>query len=170
MTSLSIRWADFTPLAPLSEPTEGALWSPLFLTSLRNASIAVLSKDTAIDEAVRDARERQALLDLVHCFAQYGLSWTGGRGEKISRATETTAQRFLEALPPGRALPKIAPDGERGLMMVWESRSGHLLVTIDENRLHAVLDAATPHAKYFSDLAFDGANVSEAILAKIAER
>ena len=70
-----------------------------------------------------------------------------------------TAKYFFHLLPASRALPKISPDGEGGLMMIWECNGNPLLVTVDNRRLHAVTSATTPRAQYHDDVPFD--DVSE---------
>jgi hypothetical protein len=145
-----------------SQPTPGILGGALrtwrFWQS-PSPSLAVVPGEAATRDALRHEEAREALIALVHRFAAYGLSWTGGESAKITAATQQAAEAFLRALPAGKAFPKISPDGEGGLMMVWEGAGDPLLLTIDNLRLHAVVAAATPRANYIDDLPFDWAQV-----------
>lgn len=99
-------------------------------------------------------RAREARIELLDDFAAYGLSWTAGASAKITFSTRNTAEAFLRALPRSKALPKLSPDGEGGLMMVWDDGGRTLLVTVDNALLHAVIGAATPAAEYIDDIPF----------------
>jgi hypothetical protein len=83
-------------------------------------------------------------------------------GLRITSETQTAAQGFISAIGETFDLPKVAPDGEGGLMLVWEAASVALVV--DGWRLHLVVDAGTPHARYFDDLPFDGKNLPDEVL------
>jgi hypothetical protein len=111
---------------------------------------------------------RQALIRLVRRFADVGLSWVAGQSAKITVSTQLTAQVFLRALPASKALPKISPDGEGGLVMVWDGTTGPLLLTIDGFHLHAVIGATTPQAEYVDNAPFGlGRNIPQRILDSI---
>ena len=145
-----------------SQPPPGILGGALRTWRLWQSpspSLAVVPGEAATRDALRHEEAREALIALVHRFAAYGLSWTGGESAKITAATQQAAEAFLRVLPAGKAFPKISPDGEGGLMMVWEGAGDPLLLTIDNLRLHAVVAAATPRANYINDLPFDWAQV-----------
>jgi hypothetical protein len=65
----------------------------------------------------------------------------------------------LRALPAVKAFPRIAPDGEGGLLMVWESAGQPFLLTISDLHLHGVKAPHTPDAEYIDDVPFDPAQV-----------
>ncbi len=157
---MSIAATGFSPDPPLYEPADPGETSSYYRLSFDSSSIAAFS----------DGWERMALVDLVHRFARQSLDWAEGESEIISPTTEATAERFLAALPMRKALPRISPDGEGGLMMVWESSADYLLVTIDECLLQVVVAAATPRATYLNDLAFDEADIPGDVLAAIPDR
>jgi hypothetical protein len=128
-------------------------------------------RELAAHAAVRPEQTREELIALMRRVAADGLSWTGGEARKITVPTRETAEAFLRALPPGKAFPKISPDGEGGLMMVWEGTEHPLLVTVDDMRLHAVIAAATPAAEYIDDILFGwGQEIPERILDAIPAR
>lgn len=151
---LTKLWSQPARVAALS----GALgasrggWSS---TQSASPSVAVMPGEAATPDVLRREEAREALIALVHRFAAYGLTWNPSEAGKITPMTELTAVVFLRALPAGKAFPKISPDGEGGLMLVWERVDGPVLLTIDNLRLHAVIAAATPAAEYIDDLPFD---------------
>jgi hypothetical protein len=119
------------------------------------ASVEVLGGEVATPAALKHEEERQTLIALIRRFAYYGLSWTAGQCAPITRPTQMTAAAFLNSLPAGKALPKVSPDGEGGLMMIWEDQHAPVLLTIDNLYLHAVIAATTPRAEYLDDIPFD---------------
>jgi hypothetical protein len=82
--------------------------------------LAVVPGEAATREALDREETRQAMIALLRRFADFGLSWYGGELAKITATTEQVSEAFLRALPAGKAFPKVSPDGEGGLMMVWE--------------------------------------------------
>ncbi|MGH7077506.1 MAG: hypothetical protein ACREFU_05355 [Acetobacteraceae bacterium] len=158
MMDMSIAATGFALDPSLREPADSGEMTSYYQLSFGGSSIAA------------DGWERVALIDLVHRFARQGLAWAEGDRGRISATTEGTAERFLTAIPMRKALPRISPDGEGGLMMVWESPADRLLVTIDECLLQVVVAAATPRATYLNDLSFDGAEIPRNVLAAIPDR
>ncbi len=162
-----------TTLKPLHiEGTDCGLSVGLYTDESWNEQIGSASTDTQVmgpTGPLAELREtRQALIRLVRRFADVGLSWAAGQSAKITVITQLTAQRFLLALPAGKALPKISPDGEGGLVMVWEGATGPLLLTIDDFHLHAVIGATTRQAEYIDDVPFGpGRNIPQRILDSI---
>lgn len=119
------------------------------------ASVEVLGGEAATPDALKHEQERQALLALIRRFAYHGLSWTAGQCATVTRATKATALAFLSSLPAGKAFPKVSPDGEGELIMIWENQDASVLLTIDNLHLHAVIAATTPQAEYLDDIPFD---------------
>jgi hypothetical protein len=131
-------------------------------------SITVRPGEVATPESNRYATERQELLKLVRQFSIDGLSWQNGQSATISDLTHQTAHRFLSGLPARKAFPKISPDGEGGLMMVWEGASV-LVITIDDLKVHMVTNATTPNAHYLNDIVL-GDLIDPSILDAIPHR
>jgi hypothetical protein len=166
--SLAETWDDTRPVGALT----GALvqfrtaHSPAW--PLPSGSLAVMPGQAATPEVVGREKTRQDLIALVHRVAVYGLSWTAEQPSKITAATRQIAEAFLRALPAGKALPKISPDGEGRLIMAWEMTDGPLLMTVDDLSLHAVIAAGTPNAEYIDDMPFDPLEpISQKILDSI---
>ncbi len=166
----SIALTQLSPAPALGDLGDPWAWFRVSIWRSGSASVAVLPGEAATPEAISSEHERKALIELVRHFAVHGLSWTAGDCAKISLATEATAIRFLDALPAAKAPPKISPDGEGGLMLVWEAPGGPLLVTVDDLRLHTVISATTPNAEYLSDSAFNSPEIPRRILDAIPAR
>jgi len=133
--------------------------------------LAVVPGEAATPEVLRHQTNREALIALVHRFAAYGLSWAAGDPAKITPETEEVAEAFLRELPSCKALPKISPDGEGGLTLVWEHAGETFIMTIEDSRLHGVIAAATSHAQYIDDLPWKSLqDIPERILNAIPHR
>lgn len=90
-------------------------------------------------------------------------------GSPIDPASIKAAAAFVTALPANAALPKVGPDSDGDLMMVWEDGKG-LLVAFERWRLHVVASPASGSSLHYSDLRFDGENVPGEILEHIPKR
>lgn len=112
-------------------------------------------------------RERAGLISLVNTFAQNGYSCTAGRVSTVTHESARAAKVLFQRLLPAYKTPKIAPDGEGGLLAVWEDPEHSVVLVVDDWRLHLVVDAATPDARYFDDLDFDGVRVPDVVASAI---
>lgn len=142
----------------------------LKLADVESMSVAVLPGQAATQDAISRDKARRALIDLTRKFFVQGFSWSAGAAVRISEDTTNAAAAFLLALPSGAALPKISPDGEGGLLMVWEYRGDLVIAVIDGWRIHLVARATTPDALYLDDRPFDGEQIPKAILESIPAR
>jgi hypothetical protein len=142
----------------------------LRLTEFPAADLSVLPGEAASSEALSRDKDREVLLELVRRFSVEGLSWVSGSTVKISTTTSAAATAFLQALNTARVLPKISPDGEGGLLLVWERVENPVLVVVEGWRLHLVTAAATPRATYSDDLPFDGEQIPKVVLDAIPSR
>jgi hypothetical protein len=118
-------------------------------------------------EAVERQRKRRQLIALITRFASDGLSWNADYRTALSPDTALAATAFFLRFGDAFQLPKIAPDGEGGLMLVWEGHGDPIVGAIDNWRLHLVAGAGTPHAHYIDDVPFDGENIPEQISRRI---
>lgn len=131
------------------------------ITSLED--IAVFAGRLPPELEVRD-QEKPKLLALIDQFADEGFSCVGERASKVSRDSAEAAKALFALLLPGRQLPKIAPDGEGGLIAVWESPEDSVVLVVDNWRLHLVARATTPRATYFDDVPFDGERLPDVVI------
>jgi hypothetical protein len=153
-------WVQATPIDALRASSTW-LWNPHWQACWPSSAptTAVVPGEAATREVLGHEEKRQAMIALVRRFADFGLSWRAGEPAKITPTTQHVSEAFLRALPSGKALPQISPDGEGGLMMVWERSGGPFILTIDDLRLHGVMAAGTPQAEYMDDLPLDSAQV-----------
>jgi hypothetical protein len=142
----------------------------LRLTGTTIANAAVFPGEAASTETIDREKTRDALVDLVQKFAIQGLSWTAGRAVTISPDTATAAAAFFRALPAGKTMPRISPNGEGGLSMVWEDGGDLVIAVLDGWLFHLVVAATTPCATYHDNLPFNGQNIPQAILESIPAR
>jgi hypothetical protein len=120
------------------------------------------------DELLGRKRAKESLIRLIEQIAvPFSDAWTADQPDRISGDTARAAIIFLRQLPLSVALPRISPDGEGSLAMLWEN-ADPLLVTIDNWRVHMVEAATTGRAKYLDDVPF-AAEIPENILRAILE-
>jgi hypothetical protein len=75
--------------------------------------------------------------------------------KKIDTMTAVFSVFVVRQLPHDRPLPKIAPDVDGGLLMVWEGRRT-VLATVEGDRIHIVVDPGTPNASHFDSVKLTG--------------
>jgi hypothetical protein len=102
------------------------------------------------------------LVRLIMRFLAEGYS-TFGEASKISNVTARSAATFLALLPDEIPLPRIAPDGEEGLILAWEAGDRTVLLTIDGTMLHGVSLPAQGPNQYVDRIPFAGDEIPEAI-------
>lgn len=154
--SVAETWVETTPVDGLRGRTLAPMRPHQWPGWASAQSVAVMPGEAATPDVLRHEEARQAIIALVYRFAAYGLSWIGGaEPAKITAITRQVSEAFLHALPAGKAFPKISPDGEGGLMMVWEHGGEQFLLTVDDLRLHGVKAAGTSRAEYMDDVPFE---------------
>ncbi|WP_158934062.1 hypothetical protein [Burkholderia sp. S171] len=126
------------------------------------ADVTVLADVGTADGAAR-ALEKKNILTLIEQFVSDGFSCVRERPSMVSRDSADAAKALFSILLPSRQTPKIAPDGEGGLIAVWDVKTPHAVLVIDNWKLHLVTAAATQEAQYFDELSFDGESVPDAI-------
>jgi hypothetical protein len=111
--------------------------------------------------------KKRAMIELIWKMFRHGAPLHVDSSGKITPDSALAASLFIAHLTDEVPLPKIAADGEGGLMMMWEHRSDPLLVTIDNWRVHIVVSATTPRAQYHDDIPFDGSALPAEFLASM---
>jgi hypothetical protein len=118
----------------------------------------------AITQDIVERNKRfRAALSLISDFERDGFSWSNSSPRKISPETALAAKNLLRSLGAGADLPKLAPDSEGTLAMVWERGNASVLILVDGDVLHLARNAATPQATYLDNLPFDGYEIPEEI-------
>jgi hypothetical protein len=88
----------------------------------------------------------------------------------VSADSATTANRFLRALPIDCELPKVAPDGEGDILLVWEPPAGNCIVIVEGDNLHMVDQPGTRSATHVHNQKFLGDWIPVSILHAIPRR
>ncbi|CAN7779864.1 hypothetical protein LJR084_008129 [Variovorax sp. LjRoot84] len=125
--------------------------------------IAVSPGEPATMEILDNQSQRARLARLVEQMYLDG-SAQNAESPYISRTSRLAAKLLIDALPRDTTLPKLAPDGEGGIILAWATEQRKMFVTVDDARLHCVDNAGSPDAVYFDDLAFDGYLMPQPIL------
>ena len=115
-------------------------------------------------------RTKSALIDLILLFGYVGLSYNAGEDAKVDPVSIEAALSLLIELPADRPFHNVSPDGEGGLMMVWDDPLQALLLTVDSWRLHAVVNPATSRSQHVDVIPFDGETVPQKLLDLIPKR
>lgn len=111
-------------------------------------------------------RTRRKLIQLIQRFETEGFSF--GHYEEIScdAASAEAASAFLRAIPAEYRLPKIAPDGEGGVIFAWESAQRELVMSVCGWTLYPVINpSSTP--EHLSSLNFDGEKIPDQVLSHL---
>ncbi len=131
---------------------------------------SVFPGQAATAKVLTRERNKEALAALIDRFSLKGFSWTAGRISTINARTMVSAKAFLQVLPPETPLPRVSPDGEGGLLMLWEETGKSTLLVIDGWTMHLVESPTTPRARYLDDVPFDGEQVPARVLQAISLR
>jgi len=123
-------------------------------------------KDSCIDPSFIRASDR--LVSAIGCMGKFGLSFDGKVPVPVQTSSVKAAQSFLRALTPECTLPQVAPDGEGGVLMVWESAG--FFLTFDQWRLHALVGPGTSNIRHVDDVPFYGDFIPVEILCHIPLR
>lgn len=86
---------------------------------------------------------------------------------RVSARNIDDALRFVSYLPANKILPKVAPDGEGGVVFAWEGLESDTLVVIEKGFISAVIRATRPDAEYFHNIPFDCDQIPSEILQAI---
>lgn len=121
-----------------------------------------------VSEAAIERKKRMATaVSLLGDFALNGYSWNGEDLFKITPATAVAAEALLARLEPNFGLPKIAPNSEGNLVMLWNKAVDPVLVVVDDWKLHLVKSATTPRATYRDNIPFDGEDVPKEVVSAL---
>jgi hypothetical protein len=141
---------------------------------LRNFTLEWGKPDTAVfpgravtKDVLKRESTKERLISLIRRFHEAGFSWSGVSPSRISSATAQASEDLIRRIPDGRRLPKILPDSEGSLMLMWESPVREALVIVDGSTLHLIIEPASPRTEYVEGLHFDGESIPDPILTSI---
>jgi hypothetical protein len=115
-------------------------------------------------------RTRRALVAAVEHIVTAPVTWREEEPAPIDSLSAETAIAFIQQLPPDRAFPKVAPDGEGGIMLVWREHSPRALITADRGKLLLIANPGQPNSHHFRPLNFDGETIPAIVLVNIPQR
>jgi hypothetical protein len=141
----------------------------VIVTEYSGEDLSVLPGQPATSDVFEFIDAKARLVRLIHQFASDGFD-TEETEERIGSGTVDASSKLIDLLPLSSHLPKLSPDGDGGLMAVWESGDSAVIVVVDDWKLHVVTGAATPQAQYFDALAFDGISLPTPLLDAILVR
>ena len=101
-------------------------------------------------------RRKEALTEVIRQFEKFAVSHAEDDGALADPISAQAARAFVTMLPSAYQLPRIAPDIEGDIGMIWESGDHTVLLTVEGWRLHAVIDPTSPNSQSIDDLPFDG--------------
>ena len=113
---------------------------------------------------------REALAQLIQYFAATGLTWSDQEARPIEQASMETALAVIGAIPHTRALPKVTPDGEGGVMLVWDSEGSKAMITVAGTTLFPVIDPGEATSEHMQELVFAGDALPIQLLGMIPRR
>lgn len=121
-------------------------------------------------ESLEYEDRKARLLAIIDAMTKEAPSWDG-EPASVSEESAATAKRFLKALSPNRELPKVAPDGEGDVLLVWEPPYGNCIVTVQGDNLHMVDQPGSLHAVHIDAQSFlPGYRIPVSILHAIPMR
>jgi hypothetical protein len=85
----------------------------------------------------------------------------------VREDSANSAAQFLRCLPGDAILPRIAPDGEGDVMLVWEGPRGNCIVTVEKRSLHLVSEPGKVNVHQVGPQQFLGFSIPPSILTSI---
>jgi hypothetical protein len=137
----------------------------LITEEVESVDAATMPGEAVTYDALVQSKTRRSLIQLIENFSTDGVAWGHDEFQKISSDTACAAILFLKLV--GGKTPKVAPNGDGGLTLLWERPEQPVLLLIDNWRMHLVVGAATPTATYYDNLPFDGERVPSEVSAAI---
>jgi hypothetical protein len=86
----------------------------------------------------------------------------------VAEWSKSAAKALLKLLPDGSPMPKVAVDGEGGLMLLWKLNAP-LIAVLTGGKLHLVVRAGQPDVRYVENIEFAGLELPEALVSAISE-
>lgn len=129
--------------------------------------VTVALGELATFDVFENARQRKRLLNLIDTFATDGVSFAAQGYIPVSDDSRRTAVLLIKSLPRQALLPRIAPDEDGGLVMVWASGSEKVIVSIEDSRIYCVEHAGTDRAEYHDDLQLEAEQIPAEVISAI---
>lgn len=92
-----------------------------------------------------------------------------GYGTVPSRQAIGAAIDFARNLPSNRQLPRVAPDDDGDILMVWQNDAGGCAITFEGRRLHVVANPGRA-STHFAPIIYNSGSIRPEILRCIPVR
>jgi hypothetical protein len=151
----------------LRDDSASRTWSdwPPGLVEGNSPSITASSYDPAIE------RTRLQLISAIRDWTRNPITWSDRDDPvPVENLSAETGIASIRRLPSDRAFPKIAPDGDGGLMLVWKGRERKTLVSVDRVMLLLVSEPGRGNSHHFRPLRFDGEAIPAIVLEHLPPR
>lgn len=123
-----------------------------------------MAGDADVRATPGDAAFRDALEEALHALP----TWAGTCGlAPVDAAALATALAFVRAIPPGRALPRVASDEDGCVLVAWPG-TGALSVTVEGGTL-AVTVRPGSASEHLPPIAYGGGALPDVVLALIPD-
>jgi hypothetical protein len=129
-----------------------------------SASITTWQYDPAIE------RRRAEVIAIIKQLTRVPTTSSDRDAVSIDTLSAETARAFVQRLPADRAFPKVGPDGEGGLVLLWDGSSARALIAVDGTTLILVRDPGSPQSYHFSPMRFDGDTIPPIIIECLPRR
>lgn len=130
--------------------------------------VTVALGESATVAVLDNQRQRRRLLRLIDMFVTDASSFPAQGYTAVSDGSRHTAALLINSLPRQASLPRIAPDEGGGLVMVWTSGSGKVIVSIEDSRIYCVERAGTDRAEYHDDLQMVADKIPAEVISAIS--
>ena len=100
---------------------------------------------------------KEQLKALITQLELEGLSSFPNDSELVTTQTGRNARQFIDLISDKYELPKVAPDGEGGLVFGWEKDdTASVVVGFTNKAIFAVQAPGTSNSKYFDEVSYCG--------------
>jgi hypothetical protein len=130
---------------------------------------AVFPGKLANADTIRYEKKREELITLVKQLSSDPFSWNSNAHCVVDGDTAIAATRFLSRIPTPWKLPRLAPNGEGGLIMIWDHDASQAIVVVTEWKLHLVSNPGTSAAAYIDDEPFDGETIPTEFISVLSK-
>ena len=167
LSDAGLKYPEMIPELPNPEetPRRTQRW---FKPEALNESPFEIDTPNSVEDLSHE-RTRQALMKLVFSFKTEGLSFDDRHEYVADSVSAEAAVAFIRHIPKEYRLPKVAPDDEGDIIMVWEDDKTALL-NVEGWKLHFVANPATPNSEHFPEVNFDGEAIPYALLDRLPVR
>lgn len=126
----------------------------------------LLAESAKTPKQVAFEKRRDRLIAALKSMEQSSPNWYGGVAN-VRPESAATASKFLNCLPFGTVLPKVADDGEGDVMFVWDDPQNSCVVTVEPRTLHLVSKPGRPDVQQVDAQQFLGVRLPPTILRYI---